>query len=298
MDKLKDMQLFCEVVERGNFAKAAKKIGVTPAIVGRRVASLENQLGFILLNRTTRTMTLTPSGKAYYEGAKKIIENIGELEEALGMEHHESPRGNIRLSAPDGLGNPFLVDTIKAFQEKYPNIRFDLLLQNNQVDLVEQSIDLAFRFSFDLQDSSYIATKFGETTFGLYAAPSYLAKHGVPTSIKELDSHQCIHMGENRYGDYWNLKVDGQNVTYRQPWSIVVSNTDSLKRALTSGMGIGIVPRLFMNEELENNTVREIGSITEFPTIGIYGIYPTRKHLPHRLRLFLDFLKEHFASKL
>ena len=298
MDKLKDMQLFCEVVERGNFAKAAKKIGVTPAIVGRRIASLENALGFILLNRTTRTMTLTPSGKAYYDGAKKIIENIEELEEVLGMEHHGSPHGNIRLSAPDALGSPLLIDTIKAFREKYPNIRFDLLLQNNQVDLVEQSIDLAFRLSFDLQDTSYIATKFGETTFGLYAAPSYLAKHGTPTCIKDLDDHHCIHMGENRYGNYWHLQINGQNITYRQPWSIVVSNTDSLKRALTTGMGIGIVPKLFMKEEVNNGTIKEIIGLTESPTIGIYGIYPTKKHLPQRLKLFLNFLKERFSPCL
>ena len=298
MDRLKDMQLFCEVAERGNFAKAAKKIGVTPAIVGRRIASLENALGFILLNRTTRTMTLTPSGKAYYEGAKKIIQNVEELEEVLGTEHHESPAGNIRLSAPDALGSPFLVDAIKAFRDRHANVRFDLLLQNNQVDLVEQSIDLAFRFSFDIQDSSYVATKLGETTFGLYAAPNYLAKHGTPNSIQELDKHDCVHMGENRYGDYWTLESAGKIIKYRQPWSLVVSNTDCLKHALISGMGIGVVPKLFMKEESENGRIVELTALTEFPSLGIYGIYPTRKHLPHRLKLFLDFLKTQLFPKL
>lgn len=292
------MQLFCEVVERGNFANAAKSISVTPAIVGRRIAALENALGFVLLNRTTRKMLLTPSGKAYYEGAKKIIENLEELEDALGSEHHKTPGGVIRLSAPDGLGAPFLVDAIQKFQKQYPNVRFDLLLQNNQVDLVEESIDLAFRFSFDLQDSFYVANKFGETSFNMYAAPSYIERCGKPEHFSELERFDCLHMGANRYGDYWKLSVDGKNVTYRQPWSVVLSNTESYLAAIKRGMGIGVLPELFAREAFEKGSIISIEGVAEFPTIGVYGIYPTRKHLPHRLRLFIDFLKEQLSPIL
>jgi len=291
VDKLKDMQLFCEVVEKGNFANAAKSIGVTPAIVGRRIASLENALGFVLLNRTTRSMLLTPSGKAYYEGAKKIIENLAELEDTLGSEHQKNPGGVIRISAPDAFGCNFLVEAIQEFQQQYPNIRFDLLLENNYADLIDDAIDLAFRFSFDLQDSSYIASKFAETTFGLYASPGYIAKYGQPGHISDLEKFNCVHMGANRYGDYWHLKVNGKNVSYKQPWALVVSNTECYLKAITSGMGIGLLPILFAHEECLKGSIVEIDGLTEFPTIGVYGIYPTRKHLPHRLRLFIDFLK-------
>ena len=292
------MQLFCEVVERGNFANAAKSIGVTPAIVGRRIAALENSLGFVLLNRTTRKMLLTPSGKAYYEGSKKIIENLEELEDALGSEHQKTPGGVIRVSAPDGLGTPFLVDAIKEFQNQYPNVRFDLLLQNNQVDLIEESIDLAFRLSFDLQDSSYVANKFGETTFNMYAAHSYIENDGRPKHYTQLKNFKCLHMGASRYGDYWNLIVDGNNITYRQPWSLVLSNTEAYLASIVRGMGIGVLPELFARDELSKGSIVKIEGIAEFPTIGIYGIYPTRKHLPHRLRLFIDFLKEWLSPKI
>lgn len=298
MDKLKDMQLFCEVVERGNFANAAKSISVTPAIVGRRIAALENELGFVLLNRTTRKMLLTPSGKAYYEGAKKIIENLEELEDALGSEHQKTPGGVIRLSAPDGLGTPFLVEAIQEFQTLYPNVRFDLLLQNNQVDLIEESIDLAFRFSFDLQDSSYVANKFGETTFNMYAAPSYIERRGQPQHFSELENFECLHMGANRYGDYWKLSVNGEAVAYRQPWSVVLSNTESYLAAIVNGMGIGVLPELFAREEFKKGSIIKVAGVAEFPTLGVYGIYPTRKHLPHRLRLFIDFLKERLSLLL
>lgn len=292
------MQLFCEVVERGNFANAAKSIGVTPAIVGRRIAALENSLGFVLLNRTTRKMLLTPSGRAYYEGSKKIIENLEELEDALGSEHQKMPGGVIRLSAPDGLGTPFLVDAIEEFQKQYPNVRFDLLLQNNQVDLIQESIDLAFRLSFDLQDSSYVANKFGETTFNMYAAQSYIESNGEPNHYTELKNFKCLHMGASRYGDFWNLIVDGNTITYRQPWSLVLSNTEAYLASIVKGMGIGVLPELFARDEYDKGNIVKIKGIAEFPTIGIYGIYPTRKHMPHRLRLFIDFLKEWFSAKI
>lgn len=105
-------------------------------------------------------------------------------------------------------------------------------------------------------------------------------------------------MGANRYGDYWNLSVNGEIISYRQPWSIVTSNTQSYIAAIIRGMGIGVLPELFAREELEKGNILKIEGLTEFPTIGIYGIYPTRKHLPHRLRLFIDFLKEWLSPQL
>ncbi|WP_253952097.1 LysR family transcriptional regulator, partial [Photobacterium sanctipauli] len=210
MDKYKNMQLFCTVVEKGSFAKAAKTIGVTPAIVGRRIADLENELGLVLLNRTTRSMQLTPGGKDYYQGVKRIVEDIDRLEDSLSSDHQNNPSGLIRLSAPDGLG-PFLIQAISIFRANYSNIRFDLILSNAQTNLIKEEVDLTFRLSFDLQDSSYIATKLGSTTFSLYASPKYLAIKGIPTHFSELEHHDCIHMGSNRYGDVWNLQVDGKN---------------------------------------------------------------------------------------
>ncbi|MGF1729370.1 LysR family transcriptional regulator [Photobacterium kasasachensis] len=297
MDKYKNMQLFCTVVDKGSFAKAAKMIGVTPAIVGRRIAALENSLGFILLNRTTRSMQLTPGGKAYYEGAKQIIENIEQLEDSLSSAHQVNPAGLIRLSAPDAMG-PILMQAIKTFRIDYPNIRFDLMLDNRQVNLIEDEIDLTFRFSFDLQDSSYIATKLGQTTFGLYASPSYLEERGTPAHFSELEAHDCLHMGANRYGDIWNLNVDGKNISYRQPWTIVVSDTNTLIKAIVSGMGIAMVPTIFVTSDLEQGKLVEIQGLTSFPEISIYGMYPTRKHTPYRLSLFLDFLKKWFPEYL
>ena len=297
MDKFKNMQLFCVVVEKGSFAKASKAIGVTPAIVGRRIADLENELGFVLLNRTTRSMQLTPGGKDYYNGAKRIMADVEQLEDSLSSDHQHSPNGLIRLSAPDGLA-PFLVAAIKMFRESYPNIRFNLIFNNTQTNLIEEEIDLTLRLSFDLQDSTYIAAKLGTTTFGLYASPQYLEERGIPSHFSELEHHDCIHMGDSRYGDTWTLRVNDKNVTYRQPWSLVVSNTGALIQAIQTGMGIGIVPTIFVHEYVKQNQLKELSGLTSFPELGIYGLYPTRRHMPYRMTLFLNFLKDWFKANV
>ncbi|CAH6905884.1 LysR family transcriptional regulator [Vibrio chagasii] len=290
MDKYRNMQLFCTVVDRGSFSKAAKALGITPAIVGRHIAAMEESLGFVLLNRTTRSMHLTPGGKAYYEGAQTVLSQIEQLEDSLTTAHQNNPEGLIRLSAPDAMG-PFLMKAIKEFRTEYSGIRFDLALSNSKSNLIEEEIDLTIRFAFELQDSSYIATKLGESEFGLYAAPSYIDEHQAPSDHTELKNHDCLHMGSSRDGDYWMLTVDGKSLSYRQPWVAVISDTNTLIQATVDGMGIAMIPSVFVNTHIINGDLIKIENVAEFPIVNIYGMYPTRKHVPYRLSLFLEYLK-------
>lgn len=297
MNKLADMKLFCMVVENGSFAQTAKVIDMTPAIVGRRISRLEDTLGFKLFNRTTRQMNITPAGQSYYEGCNKILDEISELENSLTSQHLDNPGGLIRLSAPDSLASVFLIEAIKSFQSFYPDIRFDLRCENQHLDLIEDDLDLNFRLAVDLIDSSYVAIKLLESTLGLYAAPDYLSKHGIPKNIHELASHDCINMGASRYGGHWNILLDGEPARFKQPWKLVVSNGASLLQALTSGMGIGMVPTLFAQPHLEDGSLTVLTDIVEFPGLGLYLMYPSRKHIPYRLTLFLEFIKLWFADK-
>lgn len=294
MDKYRNMQLFCSVVDKGSFSKAAKSLGITPAIVGRHIAALEDSLGFVLLNRTTRSMHLTPGGKAYYEGAKAVLSDIEQLEDSLATAHQNNPEGLIRLSAPDAMGS-FLMKAIKEFRNEYPGIRFDLALSNHHINLIEEEIDLSIRFSFELQDSSYIATKLGESEFGLYAAPSYIEQYQAPTDYTELKDHDCLHMGNSRDGDYWTLTIDGKSLSYRQPWVAVISDTHTLIQATVDGMGIAMIPSVFVNPHVKRGHLVQIENVANFPIVNIYGMYPTRKHVPFRLSLFLEFLKANFT---
>ncbi|MFM2601011.1 LysR family transcriptional regulator [Vibrio fortis] len=294
MDKYRNMQLFCTVVDRGSFSKAAKALGITPAIVGRHIAAMEESLGFVLLNRTTRSMHLTPGGKAYYEGAQTVLSQIEQLEDSLTTAHQNNPEGLIRLSAPDAMG-PFLMKAIKKFRSDYKGIRFDLALSNSKSNLIEEEIDLSIRFALELQDSSYIATKLGESEFGLYAAQSYIDEYQAPSDYKELKNHECLHMGDSRDGDYWMLNVDGKSLSYRQPWVAVISDTNTLIEATVDGMGIAMIPSIFVNSHVKRGDLVKIQDVAEFPIINIYGMYPTRKHVPYRLSLFLEYLKANFV---
>jgi DNA-binding transcriptional LysR family regulator len=241
-------------------------------------------------------MLLTNAGQEYYQGAKKIIADVVELEDGLKTDNQVNPSGTIRISAPDGLGSDFLVKAIKDFKQDYPNIQFSLHLDNRQIDLIENDIDLTFRLSVGLQDSSYVATKLTETTFGLFASAYYLESRGVPTSLGELKNHDCIHMGDSRYGDYWAIMRNGEIINYRQDWSLIVSNSQSMIQAISSDMGIALIPMLFINQHIIPNNLVQIKGISDFPTIGVYALFPTKSHLPYRLRLFLDFIKEWFKS--
>ena len=292
MGKLRDMQLFISVVELGSFAKAAKEAEITPAMIGRRIAGLEDELGFILLNRTTRKMQITHGGQTYYEGCKRILSNVFELEESLTSAYQKNPSGQIKLSAPDGAGASFLIAAIAAFQAEYPDIHFDLVSDNNPQDLVDAQIDLAFRLSFDLQDSALIATKLAETRLALYSSPAYIEKHGTPQSIEALKEHACIHMGASRYGSYWPVLKEGKIHNFRQEWTLTVSTTENLLQALTAGMGIAMVPSLFTEKHLQAGDLIELSRIADFPVVNLYALYPSRKHLPHRVQLFLAFMKE------
>lgn len=295
MDKYRNMQLFCTVVDKGSFSKAARALGVTPAIIGRHIAAMEDSLGFVLLNRTTRSMHLTPGGKAYYEGAQSVLNEIEQLEDSLTTAHLNNPSGLIRLSAPDAMG-PFLIQAIKKFREKYTAIRFDLVLSNSHLNMIEEELDLTIRFSYELQDSSYIATKLGESEFGLYASPSYLNQYSTPIDYTELKNHDCLHMGSSRNGDYWMLTINGKSISYRQPWAAVISDTHTLIQATKDGMGIAMIPSIFVKQHVDVGELAEIENITDSQVVNIYAMYPTRKHVPYRLSLFLEYLKANFTQ--
>jgi len=292
MDKHGDMQLLVTVVEAGSFAAAARQVDLTPAMVGRRIAALEQQLGFTLLNRSTRQMHLTPGGQSYYDGCKRILEQVEELEESLSSEHQSRPQGLIRLSAPDGLGSPYLVEAIQAFRHLYPEIRFDLNLANTPVDLSAEQLDLVLRLSFDLADSSLVATRLGDTGFSLYASQQYLEARGIPRSIEALEKHDCLSLSNSRYGDYWHLIRDGKPVQLKLPWAVTFDSTENMIHAVVAGLGIALIPDIFAHHHLAAGKLVKLEGIAEFPKPGLYALYPARKHLPWRVRLFLDFLKE------
>ncbi|AEV37812.1 transcriptional regulator, LysR family protein [Pseudovibrio sp. FO-BEG1] len=296
MDKLRKMALYCRVVELGSFVAAAQDQNVSPAIVGRHVSDLEAMLKVRLINRTTRSMEVTEVGHRYYQGCKISLAQLAALEQDMTNEEGEALSGIIRLAAPEGLGAPHLLSAIESFQGFYPNILFDLVLDNGQTDFISENVDLSIRLAISMQDSSLIVRKLTDTRLCFYAAPSYLAKHGTPKKLEDLDQHACLAFGASRFGDSWPIVTDMGLSKYRLPWRVVVNQTQFYRKALMKGMGIGLLPEIMVAEQAEDGSLTPLSLDVTLPEVGIYAVYPNREFQPKRVSLFLKHLAERFGK--
>ncbi|WP_226646861.1 LysR family transcriptional regulator [Microbulbifer variabilis] len=291
------MALFCRVVELGSFVAAADDQGISPAIVGRHVADLENLLGLRLINRTTRAMEITEAGQLYYQGCKEMLDQLVSLEQVVSGGRAQTPSGIIRISAPEGLGSPHLLELIESFQAKYPDVLFDLSLDNDRTDFVSSNVDIAIRMAISLEDSSLIMRKLAGTPFVLVASPNYLREHGTPKTLADLSGHACLSFGATRLGNSWPLVTAKGIRKFSQPWRLVLNQTHTHRDAIARGMGIGLLPRIMVEELIDQGKLVPIELDAEFPVLGIYAVYPSRKFQPNRVRLFLEHLQEMFCLK-
>lgn len=294
MDKLKKMTIFVRVVEAGSFAAAAKTLDVSPAIVGRHISDLEALLGQRLVNRTTRSMEITTVGWRYFEGCKDTLAQVEAVEQSVRDPQEADLHGLIRLSAPEGLGSPFLLDVIDGFQREHPQVAFDLLLDNQAADFVSSGVDVAIRFATSLEDSSLIVQKLGETPLRWFAAPQYLAERGTPKNLEALDQHACLAFATARYGHSWPIITDKGIKKIKLPWRLILNNTQTYREALVRGMGIGVLPELLAAPLLESGELQAVALHAILPDIGIYALYPSREFQALRVRQFLAHIKTHF----
>ncbi|KIC17303.1 LysR family transcriptional regulator [Leisingera sp. ANG-Vp] len=290
MDKLRKMAVFARVVELGSFAAAAADQNVTPAMVGRHVADLEATLDQRLINRTTRSMEVTEAGQRYYHGCKAMLEQLDALEQEVADQQGSRPAGIIRLAAPEGLGS-LLLDAVESFQAQYPEVLFDLVIDNAQTDFVSANVDLAVRLAISLEDSSLIVSKLSNTRLGLFAAPSYLTKNGTPAGVSDLGSHACLVFGGSRFGDSWPLVTQTGVQKLRQPWRLVMNQTHIYRDALVRGMGIGLLPEIMAADLVEAGFLSPVTLDARFPDVGVFAVYPNRAFQPRRVSLFLQHLR-------
>lgn len=297
MDKLKKMAVFARVVELGSFAAAAADLNVTPAIVGRHVADLESLLDLRLINRTTRSMDVTEAGLRYYQGSKSMLEQIAALEQEVSDLQGAQLSGVIRIAAPEGIGAPLLLDAVESFQASHPEVLFDLVFQNEQTDFVSTGVDLAIRFAISLDDSSLIVSKLAETRLALFAAPAYLQTHGAPATVAELEAHSCIAFGGSRFGNSWPIVTETGVQKLRFSWRLVMNQTHTYREALVRGMGIGLLPEIMATDLVEGGQLVPIVLEGRFPEVGVYAVYPDKAFQPHRVRRFLDHLRQRLRSR-
>lgn len=293
MDKLRNMRLFCRVAELGSFVKVASDQNVSPAIIGRHIGNLEKSLGVRLVNRTTRKMEITEAGRQYYDGCKRLISQLEALDQSISDDLSAVPSGNIRVAAPEGLGTPFLLDAIETFQDQYPDISIDLLLENRPSDVVGGNIDLAIRLVTVLEDSSLIVRKLSATSLALLGAPDYIQRNGRPNCIADLRNHDCLHFSTVRYGGNWPYVANGKIMKFSTDWKLVTNQTQTFLDALVRGMGLGLVPMIMAHQRILTGELTVIDLKETLPEVGVYLVQPYRDLVPRRVSLFADHLARH-----
>lgn len=254
MDRFTAMSAFVQVVEQGSFARASERLGLSSSAVSRHVADLETHLGARLLNRTTRKISLSEAGQAYFERATQLLADLSEAE-TLAESAHATPRGTIKLSVSAAYAVQQLAPAIAEIQQRYPDLRFDISLSERYVDLVEEGFDLAIRIG-ELGDTNLIARKIGETELIACASPDYLLRHGVPIHPLDLVRHNCFSYTYLSKRDHWRF-VDKQGEIIEVPIvGTLRSNSGELAIALAErGAGVALEPCFMFADALREKKI-------------------------------------------
>ena len=294
MDRLAGMRVFTQVVDSGSFAKAADRLGLSTSAASRQVADLETHLQTRLLNRTTRRVTLTESGRAFYGRAVELLSDLEEAEREASSAA-AVPRGTIRLTAAVTLGVRHLAPLIAGFLARHPGVAFDVSLSDRVVDLVEEGFDLAIRIGSPGSEN-LVARKLGETRLVPCAAPSYLAARGTPKAPEDLARHDCFTYEYLSPRNVWRFRdASGAERAVRVAGRLHSNNGDLLAEAAARGAGIAFEPAFIVGPEVRaGRLVALLGEFVPLP-LPIYAIYPSRRHLSAKVRLFVEFLVERFA---
>jgi len=294
MDSITGMRCFCAVAQQQSFTKAAAVMGISPALCSKYIGQLEDRLGVRLLNRTTRSLSITEQGHLYYAQSLVVIREF-DLAETLVLETQTSPKGHIRLSAPRALGESFLVGVIADFLDIYPEISVETKLSDRFVNIVEEGFDLAVRIGA-LEDSTLIARKLSPMTAILCASPDYLARAGTPQKPIDLIHHQCIIDSNYRGGSHWPFWVSGEKVNVAVKGRATVNSAISCRDLALRGAGIVRSPDQVVANEIKSG--RLVVLLSEFVgfEFGVYAVHPHSQYLAAKTRILVDYLVSRFAD--
>lgn len=292
MLNLNDVALFVEVAHAGSFAEAARSLRVPPATVGRRIQQLEAHLGARLIQRSTRKLTLTSAGLAFYEQCSPAIRELVETGQQQAI-NGEEPRGLVRVAAPACFFKLFKMEWIESFLEKHPLVKLEFVLSDALVDLIAERIDVALRGG-PLQDSSYIARKIFTDYGGLFASPAYLAARGIPTDLRALRHHECVTaQSESCSHVTWRLQgPDGSEDEIRVGGRFAGNSIDVLREAACSGLGIAALPFAMAASDVESRKLTPVLPQYRLACCSFSAIYASRRQIPPAVTVFVDMVAE------
>jgi DNA-binding transcriptional LysR family regulator len=298
MDRFDNMRVFAKVVESGSFTGAAARLGISTSMVSQHVKELEERLAARLLNRTTRKVSLTETGRAYFERCKRLLADLEETEQAVS-DMHAAPRGALRLNAVPSFGILHLAPAIADFTARFPGISVELMLSERPVDLIAEGFDVAVRVE-EMPDSSLIARQLAPCRMVVCGAPSYFERHGVPRTLSDLSAHNCLMPAGDvlPYYHAWHLTAADGTALNISPIGNLRSNSGAvLKVAALAGHGLACLPTYFVGEALESGRLVTVLDDYMAPPLTLRALYPHNRHLSAKVRAFVDFLVARFGQE-
>jgi len=289
MDQLSALKAFCGVVEAGGFSAAAAVANLSHTALSKQVRQLESVLGAQLLNRTTRRLALTEAGKAYYERARRILDDLQEAYLAV-TRHHAAPRGTLRINAPMAFGLLDMMNWLPRFKQRYPELKVDLVCNDRFVDLIDEGFDVALRLAGEMPDSTLMAKKLAIASRLLVASPGYLKQRGTPSTPEALAGHECLTYTLLAKPDEWQFQMpDGSYRTVTVRGSFQANTGIAMAAAATAGLGITATTSFIVRRELAPGTLVPVLADYPLRSRELYAIYPHNRHLSPKVRAFIDF---------
>lgn len=295
MPRFEEIQAFLHIVEHGSITAAAERLGLAKSAVSRRLADLEARLGVELFHRTTRKLSLTESGRSFYEEVSRIMSDLEEAEQAVCQSHQEL-RGPLKLAVPLSFGLLHLGPAINDFLCQHPQVELDIDFNDRQIDVIQEGYDMSIRIA-ELEDSSLIARRIASVSMVICASPDYLQQHGTPTTPAQLQHHRCLSYRYLANPESWSFQDQaGNTIKVRIPTAIKSNSGDYLTEAAIAGHGIARQPRFIAYQSIQRGELLPILTDYVIPSVNAYAIYPQTRHLSQRVRALVDFLAERFAD--
>lgn len=290
MDRIEAMQAFVTVADLQGFAPAARKLGLSPSGVTRLIAALEDRLGARLLQRTTRSLTLTDTGARYLERARQILSDVEEAESAAEGERTR-PGGRLAVSAPNGFGRLHVSPVMTAYLKRYPDVSADLRLSDRMINLVEEGVDLAVRIGH-LPDSTLVARHVGEMRRIVVASKDYLKRRGEPKTPEAIATHDTIHFGAMTAAPDWRFAAEGREIRVSSTPRFTSNSADAAIQYAEAGGGLTRVLAYQAADSLKAGRLRIVLAEFEQPALPIHIVYPTSRLLSAKVRTFIDLVTE------
>ncbi|MEM1175073.1 MAG: LysR family transcriptional regulator [Pseudomonadota bacterium] len=296
MDRIDSMRVFTRVVDRSGFAAAAREMGLSRSAVSKAVIQLEDELGAQLLRRSTRKVTPTETGLAFYE---RCLQILGDVDEAIASvkELQDKPTGKLRVNAPMTFGTQHLGPLVAEFMAEHIDVRVELALNDRFVDPIEEGFDLTIRIAEPQYVTSLITREIVPARRVLCAAPSYLDAASEPESPLALKEHRCLQYGYSGTASHWRLSGPDGEQTFAIDCRMWSNNGETLRAAAVHGQGIALLPTFIVGEDLQNGRLRSVLPDYPPPELSVTALYPRHRHLSAKVRLFLDLMERRFGGR-